>query len=224
MGQPDDFPDVRDRADRVGCPADRDDARTRGEGSLHIVHVQRAALDVNIHRPHNRPFLLQRQPWGDIGVMIETCNHDLISVPNLSTDRAAHCKGEGRHVPTEDHLIGVASQQIRNPGMGRPVHVVGPPAGDKCAMCVRIGMNEVVGHGIHHSLRHLSAAGRIHEYGRPAVHHFGQRRKLGANPTKMRQQAGRFEAHHTVTLSITCPHTGDSIAGGASCRADRRLR
>ena len=132
--------------------------------------------------PTNRAtLLLERQPWGHIGVMIETGDEDFIAGAKITANRTRHGVGQRGHVGAEDDFVGAAIKKIGHGGARFIQHGVCVAAGGVGAAGVGVVMAQIVGDGVDYAARDLGSAGAIEEDGRMSVHGLGESGKLGAN-------------------------------------------
>src|SRR5579859_5099496 len=78
--QLDDALDIIDRANGIGGIAHRHNLRTRGDLPLHLLHIERAILWMEINPANMAAAILRNQePGGDIGIVIEARHHQFVA-------------------------------------------------------------------------------------------------------------------------------------------------
>ena len=108
-----DRPHVGHRADQIGCGCDRDEAGTRAQLGLDVLHGQFGSRGVEVHPPHDGARRGgSNHPRPDVGVVIQACHDDLVAGAPLRGQRPRQIKGERGHAPPEDHLVGIRVEQI----------------------------------------------------------------------------------------------------------------
>ena len=94
--------DVLDRidgADSVRGVSDGDQFRVLVDLRRQVGHVERAIFVVDLGPTDGHPAVFRHQePRGDVGVMVEARDEDLISGLEFAADRARDGKGQRRHV------------------------------------------------------------------------------------------------------------------------------
>jgi hypothetical protein len=107
----DDPPHVGRRADRVGTEWERDDARPVAELGGEAVVVEREVL-VHVDVAHDDPdVVLEREPRGDVSVVVEPGHEHLVAGLQLARERAGEQEVERRHALAEGDLVGRAAQE-----------------------------------------------------------------------------------------------------------------
>jgi hypothetical protein len=162
-----------ERAHSVRGQPDGNQARPRPQRSLEAVQVERAVFLADIDpSDSDATFLFQGQPRRDVGVVVETSGHDLVTRPERSPDRAAHGEGQRGHVLTEDDLAGIGGPEVVRRGrMDFRQHAVALLARRESALVVGVTTRQVVRHGVDRLPGHLRAAGAVQVDVGPAVLH-----------------------------------------------------
>ena len=127
--QADDLFDGIDRADRVRSVADRDEFGFGIELRCEILDVERAVSGVDFCPTNRHAFFFEREPGGDVGVVIEARDQDFVAGAEVAADRARHRIGQRGHVGAEDDFIGAAVQKVSHGGAGFGEHGVSVAAG-----------------------------------------------------------------------------------------------
>src|SRR5260370_19933206 len=146
----------------IGGVAHRYEPGTFIDLSPHILHVQGHVLGMHIDGANDDSSLLQREPGGNIGIVIKGSYDDLVTSMQRLADGAAKGEGEGGHIRTEDDLTRAGGmQEIGHCTASCSDHLVGALTGDKSSLGVGIRLAEVGYHGVYDLLRHLGPTGVI---------------------------------------------------------------
>ena len=173
---------VVDRAERVRRGADRDEPR-RGGRAPRRARPSRAGRSRSERDGADRQaaLLRERAPRVDVGVVIELGDDDLVARRPAPPERAPQVERERRHVGAEGDLRGAAAQKVgeRLPrgldqGVGLDAGRIGP-------VRVRVVVEQVVAHRVHHGLRHLRAARAVEVGDGSAFVAALERREAGAD-------------------------------------------
>src|SRR5205823_3209556 len=82
------------------------DLRARGDLSLHILHIQRAIIWVDIDPAHKTSTVLSDQePGSNIGIMIQTRYNQFVTRLEETCKATAHVQREAGHVLTKNNLF-----------------------------------------------------------------------------------------------------------------------
>ena len=113
---------------------------------------------------------LEREPGGNVGVVIETRDQDFVAgsevaAADLATKGAGDGVGERGHVGAEDDFVSGAVQEVGHGGAGFGEHGVGIAAGGVGSAGVGVVAAQVVGDGVDDALRNLRSAGAVEEHG-----------------------------------------------------------
>jgi hypothetical protein len=151
------------RPEGVRGEREGDDASSLGQLSLEVVEVEgRVRVDLDV-ADLNAEVVGELQPRGDVAVVVEARDEDLVAGSQRPSERARECEIEGRHVLAEDRLAGSAAEEA---GRGRVRQldelVAAAAAGERSAE-VRVGLAEIRGDRVDHGARALRAAGCVEE-------------------------------------------------------------
>src|SRR4029077_15487406 len=105
--------------------------------------------------------LCQRQPWGDVGVVIEARHPDLMARPEIATDGSNNRKGERSHVRTKDNFVCAAVEKIGHGGTRTRDHRVSVATSGIGSAGVSIVAAQVFSDGVNPPPRNLRAAGAV---------------------------------------------------------------
>ncbi len=182
VGHRGDTPHVVDGAHRVGGVAHRHQPRPLVDEPFQPIHIQGAIGRVEVGVADHDPSLLQGQPGGDVGIVVQPGDDDLVARAQFAANGPAYAEGKGRHVGAEDDLVRRGSVEKIGHGLVRfGDDLVGALAGGEGAVDVGIGTGQVVGHGIDHCPRHLGAARAVEvDEGPPRLVSLTQGRELVA--------------------------------------------
>src|SRR5260370_11296764 len=161
MGEANDFLDWIDRPYRIRGITHGHQLRLGTDLSSKVGHIEGAVLLANLCPANSDTALCQRQPWRDVGVVIEACYQDLIARPEIATDGSTDRKGERSHVRTKDNLVCAAVEKIGHGGTRTRDHRVGMATSGIGSAGVGIVAAQVFSDGVNHPLRHLRAAGAV---------------------------------------------------------------
>ena len=174
-----------DRTNRIRGIADRYQPGTIVDLARQVVHVERAVSLADRDALNGDAPFLERLPGREVGIVIEQRQHDLVARPQFPADGAAHRKGERGHVEAEHYFIGVAAEEVRHGRARASNDSIRALAGEvgSAGVCVRV--LQVVGDRIDDALGNLGSARAVEIGGGVAVHLFGKRRELCADPWKI---------------------------------------
>ena len=186
MGNADDLLHVVNRAHRIRSVADRNQFRAIGNLARQIVHVESAIVFMNLRHANGHAALFERAPRRNIGIVIKVREHDFVPRTELAPNRAANGESQRSHVGTENDLIRITAQEIRDSRPRAGDHRVGAATGRVSAACVSVVMLQIIGDRIDNTLWNLSSARPIEERCGMAVNGLRERRELRANPIKIK--------------------------------------
>ncbi len=121
------------------------------------------------------------QPRRNVGIVIETSDHDFVARLQFAANGAGNRIGQGGHVRTEGDFVGAAVQEVGHGGAGFGNHGVGVAAGRVGSAGVGVVASKIVGDGVNHALRNLRTARAVEECGGVAVDGLCERGELGAD-------------------------------------------
>ena len=102
-----DPPHVRDRADGVRGPRERDDLRLLRDLRLEIAVVERAVLLAQVGVAHDEVEVVgELEPGRDVRVVVEARDDDLVACGKVAAERSREREVERRHVLAEADLRG----------------------------------------------------------------------------------------------------------------------
>ncbi len=185
------FGDVVDGAHGVGGVSHGDQFRATANFCRQILHVERAIGFVELDGADGHTFFFKGFPRGEVGVVIEQCEHDFVAGAEVSSEGAAQGEGERGHVRAEDDFVSIAIQKVGHGGPRLINDAIGIVAGLKGAVGVGVIASEIVGDGVDHALRHLRAAGAVEKDGGISVDGLRERRELRADPIYVERERGR---------------------------------
>ena len=102
---------VGSRADRVRRDREGDDARPLGELRLEVVEVEREVVVHAREADDDADVLREREPRGDVGVVVEPGAEDLVTRLQRAPERAREQEVERGHARPEGDLARVALQE-----------------------------------------------------------------------------------------------------------------
>ena len=118
--------------------------------------------------PDDDPQFLQGQPGRDVGIVIQTRDHDLIPGREGLPDGPAEVEGQSGHVGPKHDLFGSGGvEQIGHGLAGSVDDLVGAAAVEKGAVEVAVGFDQVTADGLNDRAVHLGATRAIHIGDRP---------------------------------------------------------
>ena len=155
--------DVDDRADRMRRHRAGDEPRALRHQRPEIVDMQIAVL---AHAPPDdlRAGRLQRQPGGDVGVVVHVGDDDLVALAEHLADAEADQPDErgGVHAEADfGRAVGIDQQRHALARLGD--RLVDLDAAAVAAAALDIVVDEMVGHRVEHALRDLRAGGVVEE-------------------------------------------------------------
>ena len=167
---------VRSRADGVRRDRERDDARPLGELRLEVVEVEREVVVHAREADDDAEVLGEREPRGDVGVVVEPGAEDLVARLQRAPERAGEQEVERGHARPERDLVRVALQEAAGGRMRSLDQLDGADARLVGRADVRVVLAQVARDRVDHLVRALGAARPVEE-GQPAV----ERRVAGPN-------------------------------------------
>ena len=154
--------DVDDRADGMGGLGAGDEARPVRQQRPEVVGVEVAVL---AHAPPDefRAGLLQREPGGDVGVVVHVGDHDLVALLEHLPDAEAHQADERGRIHAEADFGGIRRVDQRGDAFARfrDARVDGA-ALVVASAALDVVLDQVMGDRVQHRLRDLRS-GRIVE-------------------------------------------------------------
>ena len=203
--------DVGNGAQRVRRGTNRHQLRARTEAPFEIGPIQLAALRFHLHRLDRHAALpRQRLPWGDVCVVIELGDDDLVPGAPASPERPRHMERDRRHVGAEGDLVWRRPEECPEPAPRVTKQDVGLLTGRITPVRVRVVMQQVIHDRVGHDMGHLRAAGAVEVRDGQAAMLAEQRREGGANRFNAGDRIGRKSGvpsvHHTA-LTLPCSPT-----------------
>ena len=201
---------IVDGADRVRRVADGDDLRLMVDQGKQLVDVERAVLASKVGDTDNRTGLLQGLPGGEVGVVIEIGQHDLIAGLELPPQGAAERESQAGHVGTENGFVCVTAEEVGSGLVGCGNDLVGALAREKRPVGVGVGVDERIADGVDNALRDLRTARSI--------------QKDDGRTGDLKRQGGKLRADPSEVETVFHVHDEPSIIGAArSARLERLL-
>jgi hypothetical protein len=100
----------------------------------------------------------REDPWSHVGIVIETTDDDLVSRFPAAADCSGELHRQSRHVGTENDALRISnSKKHRNHTAGFIKKLIGASADLKDSTTIAVGVPQVTGNGIDHTLRNLTA-------------------------------------------------------------------
>jgi len=133
---------------------------------------------VNLSPADGHSFFFEREPRGDVGVVIQARNQNFVAGTKLAsadlpTKAAGNGVGQRGHVRAEDNFVGATVQKVAHGGAGFAKHGVGVAAGSVGPASIGVVVPQVIRDRVDHPLRHLRSAGAIEEHHRMSVDSLG---------------------------------------------------
>ena len=125
---------------------------------------------MNVRRPDHHTLFFEGPPRRDVRVMVQRGDHDFVAGPQLSPNRARQRECNRGHILPKDHFIFFTIEKIGHRSARRGDDRVIVAAGDKRAASVRIRMQKIILHRVHHLPRHLRSRRAIQKRRGPPVH------------------------------------------------------
>src|SRR5580692_9791473 len=191
VGEANNLLHVINRAYGIRSVTDRNQFGPVGDLALQIGQVESAVVFMNLHHAYGHAALFERAPGRDIGVVIKMREHDFIPRTKFTPNGAAHGESQRSHVRAENDLIRITAEEVGHGGPRARDHRIAPATGCISAAGVGVVALQIIGDGIDHSLRNLSAAGTVKKCRWLAVDGLRKRWELGANPGEI-EGAGSF--------------------------------
>ena len=159
----DDACSVRRCAERVRRERERDDPGALRQLPLKVFEVEGCVLaDLDKVDP-DVEVMRELEPRGDVPVVVEARDEDLVSRLERPPERAGQGEVERRHVLAEDRLLGAAAEEARGGRMGLLDQFVAAATGGEGAAEVRVRLPQIVADRVDHGLRALRSTGRVEE-------------------------------------------------------------
>jgi hypothetical protein len=119
---------VHGRPERIGRERECHDPGPRPEKSLEVCEVEgRVVEDVDL--PDDEVAIPRElEPWGDVGIVVEARDEDLVPGCERPADGAREREIAGGHVGTEDDLLRAAMKELGRAPAGIVDRVLDPPA------------------------------------------------------------------------------------------------
>ena len=124
-----------------------------------LIQIERAIGCAEAYFSDAEPLFLQDFPRGEVRIVVEPRDHDLVLRGELLSERAAQPECEGRHVRPEDDLPFRAAEQVRGGAVCLRHNAVALTAGTEGTVQICIGASKVAGDSLDYPARHLRAAG-----------------------------------------------------------------
>ena len=100
-------------ADGVGGEREGDELRAIGELRVERIEVKRDVVRTDIHPTHGGAGVARgEQPGPDVRVVVQSCHDDLVARSPRPSERARQMEQQRRRVLAEDHLAGVAAEEV----------------------------------------------------------------------------------------------------------------
>ncbi len=148
----------------VGGESERDHARAWREESLQVVQIEGAIRAVDPRMPDVESVVLSHaEPLGDVRVVIEFRDDDLIACLERSRGRMGQQELQGRGVRAEGDLLRVAAHEVRRRAPCLGDHRVGLDGGGEGPSAVRIRVDQSVRDRVEHLARHLGSPRAVEE-------------------------------------------------------------
>jgi len=134
---------------------------TRALPPIGPIDQEGAVLRVEVHLSYEDALLLQCQPWGAIGIMIQAGDYDLVAGRRILPIARLNWKVSVVMLDRRRSRTRRRVQEVRHRLVGDRQHGVGLPAGPERAVGVGVAACQVAAHRVNHLLRHLRAAGTV---------------------------------------------------------------
>ena len=199
--------DVGDRAERVGCGADRDQSRARTDEPRKVVRLVAERRRVQPHRPHREAAILRDgAPGCHVRVMIELGHDDLVTGAPATCKAAREVEGDRRHVVAERHVRRRRVEEVGEDDARLGQHRI--RLGARRIRPVRVGIVpiQVVGHRLADGARDLGAARTVEVGDGLSLLAALQRGKVGADHVD-RARTGRARlrgGRHVISWPAHC--------------------
>ena len=118
-----------DGADCVRGIADGDEFCAVVDFAGKVGEIERAIFLVNFCPADGHTFFFEREPGGDVGIVIEAGDEDFVAGAEVASNGAGHGVSERGHVGAEDDFVGGAVEEVGHGGAGFGEHSVGVAAG-----------------------------------------------------------------------------------------------
>src|SRR5579863_6475164 len=115
--------------------------------------------------------------------------HDFVARTKFAPDGTTDGEGQRGHVGAENNLAGITAQRVRHGGACARNHRVRVATGRVGATGIGVIALQVIRNSVDHALRNLSSTGTIEKSRGLAVDSLRERRKLGANPIKIKRNS-----------------------------------
>ena len=134
-----------DRADRIGCIPERHQLWLARQRPLKVVQLQGAVLHVEVDPGDLAAAVLRRQqPRGDVGIVVQPGDDDLIAGVERPREGAGQAQRERGHVGAEDDLFAARGVEHVGHGLVRLVqHSIRITAGLEGAFVIRVALHQV---------------------------------------------------------------------------------
>lgn len=154
--------DVVDGAEGVGGGAEGEDPGTFRDSAFQVVPIELSGGGYHADGAEAEAVLPgDGLPGGDVGVVIEFGDDDLVAGLELAGEGAGEVEGEGGHVIAEGDLFGAGAEEVGHGLSALVEERVGLVAGRVVPVGVGVVVGEVVGHGVDDGAWRLSPAGPI---------------------------------------------------------------
>ncbi len=156
--------DVGQRADGVRRDGEGDDAGARGKLCLEIGEIDVTFVGDVGEADLEAEVVGQLQPRGDVPVVVEARDDDLVSGFEPAARSAGERERQRGHVGAERHLVGRAAEEAAG-GLARGIDDAhGPLAGLEGPADVRVGLAQIRGDGVDHLVGNLCPAGPVEQH------------------------------------------------------------
>ena len=129
---------IVDGSDGVRGVADGHEFRSLIDQRVESIEVERAVFDVHVGGVNDGAALFQGPPRGDVRIVIELRDDDLVTLFQLASDGAAESERKGRHVGAERDLVGTASQKVARRRVGLAKHSFGAFGRGECTVSIGV--------------------------------------------------------------------------------------